>query len=232
MILRRRAAGEPAPPQAERGIVTLDTYSCMDPGIPVNGGRLGHDLSIGASVTFGCEPGYRLSHEETLVCERNHFWNNPLPTCDGERQGVANAEAGARVAAELRHAGVVAGLQAAVVVVVMVVVVWGVVVVVVVWGVVVVVKEMLKPCSEMEKSEMNRSWALKLPPALTGAGRSEPVSRARGCAKLPFSVISRWKEWKVNWTPGGGRGVGGEGEVRPKVKEVQPPRAVFSCCFC
>ncbi|KAG7253561.1 hypothetical protein CRUP_017384, partial [Coryphaenoides rupestris] len=61
-------------------VVTLDTYSCMDPGIPVNGGRLGHDLSIGASVTFGCEPGYRLSHEETLVCERNHFWNNPLPT--------------------------------------------------------------------------------------------------------------------------------------------------------
>lgn len=54
-------------------------------------------------------------------------------------------------------------------------------------------KEMLKPCRDMEKSEMKRSWALKFPyrPAFTGAGLSEPVSRARGWAKLPFSVIRR-----------------------------------------
>lgn len=54
-------------------------------------------------------------------------------------------------------------------------------------------KEMLNPCRDMEKSEMKRSWALKFPyrPALTGAGLSEPVSRARGWAKLPFSVIRR-----------------------------------------
>lgn len=43
-------------------------------------------------------------------------------------------------------------------------------------------KEMLNPCSEIEKSEMKRSWALKFPyrPALTVAGLSEPVSRASG----------------------------------------------------
>lgn len=63
--------------------VTLDTYSCMDPGIPVNGARLSHDLSIGSTVSFQCNPGYRLSHEEPLVCEKNHFWSHPLPTCDG-----------------------------------------------------------------------------------------------------------------------------------------------------
>ncbi|CAL8260982.1 unnamed protein product, partial [Boreogadus saida] len=68
-------------------VVTLDTYSCMDPGIPVNGARLGHDLSIGATVTYRCEPGYRLSHEEALACERNHFWSNPLPTCDASCGG-------------------------------------------------------------------------------------------------------------------------------------------------
>ncbi|KAK0145627.1 CUB and sushi domain-containing protein 3 [Merluccius polli] len=68
-------------------VVTLDTYSCMDPGIPVNGARLGQDLSIGATVTFRCEPGYRLSHEEALLCERNHFWSNPLPTCDASCGG-------------------------------------------------------------------------------------------------------------------------------------------------
>lgn len=64
-------------------VVTLDTYSCMDPGIPVNGMRFSHDLSIGSTVSFQCDTGYRLSHDEPLVCEKNHFWSHPLPTCDG-----------------------------------------------------------------------------------------------------------------------------------------------------
>uniref|UniRef100_A0A673CRR4 CUB and Sushi multiple domains 3a n=1 Tax=Sphaeramia orbicularis TaxID=375764 RepID=A0A673CRR4_9TELE len=68
-------------------VVTLDTYSCMDPGIPVNGMRLSHDLSIGATVSFQCDPGYRLSHDEPLVCEKNHFWSHPLPTCDASCGG-------------------------------------------------------------------------------------------------------------------------------------------------
>ncbi|RXM30192.1 CUB and sushi domain-containing protein 3 [Acipenser ruthenus] len=62
--------------------VTVDTYSCLDPGMPVNGRRYGHDFSIGSTVSFGCDPGYRLSHEEPLVCEKTHWWSHPLPTCD------------------------------------------------------------------------------------------------------------------------------------------------------
>uniref|UniRef100_A0A8C7GAZ9 CUB and Sushi multiple domains 3 n=2 Tax=Oncorhynchus TaxID=8016 RepID=A0A8C7GAZ9_ONCKI len=67
-------------------IVTLDTSSCMDPGIPVNGVRYGHDLAIGSTVSFQCEQGYRLSHEEPLVCGKNHWWSHPLPTCDASHQ--------------------------------------------------------------------------------------------------------------------------------------------------
>uniref|UniRef100_A0AAR2IVV0 CUB and Sushi multiple domains 3a n=1 Tax=Pygocentrus nattereri TaxID=42514 RepID=A0AAR2IVV0_PYGNA len=62
--------------------VTLDTHSCLDPGVPVNGQRYGQDLTIGSVVSFSCDPGYRLSHEEQLVCEKNHWWSHPLPTCD------------------------------------------------------------------------------------------------------------------------------------------------------
>ncbi|XP_028834623.1 CUB and sushi domain-containing protein 3-like isoform X3 [Denticeps clupeoides] len=62
--------------------VTVDTHSCLDPGIPVNGFRHGQNFAIGSTVMFGCEPGYRLSHEEQLVCEKNHWWSHPLPTCD------------------------------------------------------------------------------------------------------------------------------------------------------
>lgn len=64
--------------------VTVDSYSCLDPGIPVNGIRYGQDFSIGSTVSFGCDSGYRLSHEEPLVCEKNHWWSHPLPTCDGK----------------------------------------------------------------------------------------------------------------------------------------------------
>uniref|UniRef100_A0A8C4PVH3 CUB and Sushi multiple domains 3 n=1 Tax=Equus asinus asinus TaxID=83772 RepID=A0A8C4PVH3_EQUAS len=60
----------------------MNTYSCLDPGIPVHGRRYGHDFSIGSTVSFSCDPGYRLSHEEPLLCEKNHWWSHPLPTCD------------------------------------------------------------------------------------------------------------------------------------------------------
>ncbi|KAK3515420.1 hypothetical protein QTP70_018872 [Hemibagrus guttatus] len=62
--------------------VTLDTHSCLDPGVPVNGARNSHDLSIGSVLRFWCDAGYRLSHDEPLVCERNHWWSHPLPSCD------------------------------------------------------------------------------------------------------------------------------------------------------
>uniref|UniRef100_A0A673LGJ5 CUB and sushi domain-containing protein 3-like n=1 Tax=Sinocyclocheilus rhinocerous TaxID=307959 RepID=A0A673LGJ5_9TELE len=62
--------------------VMVDAYSCLDPGIPLNGLRYGQDFSIGSTVSFGCDSGYRLSHEEPLVCEKNHWWSHPLPTCD------------------------------------------------------------------------------------------------------------------------------------------------------
>uniref|UniRef100_A0A3Q2Y4S2 Sushi domain-containing protein n=1 Tax=Hippocampus comes TaxID=109280 RepID=A0A3Q2Y4S2_HIPCM len=65
--------------------VTVDSYSCLDPGIPVNGIRYGQDFSIGSTVSFGCDSGYRLSHEEPLVCEKNHWWSHALPTCDGNQ---------------------------------------------------------------------------------------------------------------------------------------------------
>lgn len=63
--------------------VTLDSDSCLDPGIPVNGHRHGSHFGIRSTVTFSCDPGYTLSDDEPLVCERNHQWNHALPSCDG-----------------------------------------------------------------------------------------------------------------------------------------------------
>ncbi|MEJ1274210.1 hypothetical protein NN561_005090 [Cricetulus griseus] len=63
--------------------VTLESDSCLDPGIPVNGHRHGSNFGIRSTVTFSCDPGYTLSDDEPLICEKNHQWNHALPSCDG-----------------------------------------------------------------------------------------------------------------------------------------------------
>lgn len=64
--------------------VKMESDSCLDPGIPVNGRRLGSSFSTGSSVSFMCDPGYTLSDQEPIVCEQNHQWSHALPSCDGE----------------------------------------------------------------------------------------------------------------------------------------------------
>lgn len=62
----------------------MESDSCLDPGIPVNGRRYGSSFSIGSRVSFTCDPGYTLSDQEPIVCEQNHQWSHALPSCDGE----------------------------------------------------------------------------------------------------------------------------------------------------
>ncbi|XP_008977252.4 CUB and sushi domain-containing protein 1 isoform X1 [Callithrix jacchus] len=74
--------------------VTLESDSCLDPGIPVNGHRHGSDFGIRSTVTFSCDPGYTLSDDEPLVCERNHQWNHALPSCDALCGGYIHGKSG------------------------------------------------------------------------------------------------------------------------------------------
>uniref|UniRef100_G3SQQ0 CUB and Sushi multiple domains 1 n=1 Tax=Loxodonta africana TaxID=9785 RepID=G3SQQ0_LOXAF len=74
--------------------VTLESDSCLDPGIPVNGHRHGNNLGIGSTVTFSCDPGYTLSDDEPLSCERNHQWNHALPSCDALCGGYIQGKSG------------------------------------------------------------------------------------------------------------------------------------------
>lgn len=64
--------------------VKMESDSCLDPGIPVNGRRSGSSFSTGSRVSFTCDPGYTLSDQEPIVCEKNHQWSHALPSCDGE----------------------------------------------------------------------------------------------------------------------------------------------------
>uniref|UniRef100_A0A3Q2ECB7 CUB and Sushi multiple domains 1 n=1 Tax=Cyprinodon variegatus TaxID=28743 RepID=A0A3Q2ECB7_CYPVA len=62
--------------------VKMESDSCLDPGIPVNGRRHGSSFSIGSHVSFTCNAGYTLSDQEPIVCDQNHQWSHALPSCD------------------------------------------------------------------------------------------------------------------------------------------------------
>ncbi|XP_072264529.1 CUB and sushi domain-containing protein 1 [Pyxicephalus adspersus] len=74
--------------------VTLESDSCLDPGIPVNGHRHGKNFGIGSSVAFTCDAGYILSDDDPLVCEENHQWNHALPSCDALCGGYIHGKSG------------------------------------------------------------------------------------------------------------------------------------------
>ncbi|XP_034376137.1 CUB and sushi domain-containing protein 1 isoform X1 [Arvicanthis niloticus] len=74
--------------------VTLESDSCLDPGIPVNGHRHGSNFGIRSTVTFSCDPGYTLSDDEPLICEKNHQWNHALPSCDALCGGYIHGKSG------------------------------------------------------------------------------------------------------------------------------------------
>ncbi|MBN3320802.1 CSMD1 protein, partial [Atractosteus spatula] len=74
--------------------IMMESDSCLDPGIPVNGKRHGNSFAIGSRVTFSCDQGYTLSDEEPLVCERSHQWNHALPSCDALCGGYIHGRSG------------------------------------------------------------------------------------------------------------------------------------------
>ncbi|XP_075853394.1 CUB and sushi domain-containing protein 1 isoform X2 [Microcebus murinus] len=74
--------------------VTLESDSCLDPGIPVNGHRRGSNFGVRSTVTFSCDPGYTLSDNEPLLCEQNHQWNHALPSCDALCGGYIHGKSG------------------------------------------------------------------------------------------------------------------------------------------
>ncbi|XP_048865206.1 CUB and sushi domain-containing protein 1-like isoform X4 [Brienomyrus brachyistius] len=75
--------------------IRMESDSCLDPGIPVNGRRHGNNFAIGARVMFSCDRGYTLSDEEPVVCERNHQWSHALPSCDALCGGYIHGKTGA-----------------------------------------------------------------------------------------------------------------------------------------
>ena len=58
--------------------------TCSDPGRPVNGDRRGDDFTVGSTVTYTCNSGYRLKGAKSVFCQRNRQWSESQPTCERE----------------------------------------------------------------------------------------------------------------------------------------------------
>uniref|UniRef100_A0A8C4ZUZ7 CUB and Sushi multiple domains 1 n=1 Tax=Gadus morhua TaxID=8049 RepID=A0A8C4ZUZ7_GADMO len=74
--------------------VMMESDSCLDPGIPVNGRRRGNSFAIGSQVSFTCDLGYTLSDQEPIICEKIHQWSHALPSCDALCGGYSYGKTG------------------------------------------------------------------------------------------------------------------------------------------
>ena len=54
---------------------------CGDPGTPVNGKRAITGYTVGHTVTYTCNAGYKLSGITRRTCQSNGVWSGNLPSC-------------------------------------------------------------------------------------------------------------------------------------------------------
>ena len=62
-------------------IPVCDVLNCTDPGIPINGYRIGTSFLNGSIINFTCTEGYVLNGENSIQCFRGN-WSFPTPVCE------------------------------------------------------------------------------------------------------------------------------------------------------
>ncbi|KAI8478628.1 CUB and sushi domain-containing protein 3 [Branchiostoma belcheri] len=76
----------------------LGSVTCTNPGAPQFGSMvtsvIGNTFSVGAQVTFSCDPGYDLSDNSPITCQSNGQWSGPVPTCDAACGGQRTESSG------------------------------------------------------------------------------------------------------------------------------------------
>ena len=54
---------------------------CDDPGIPINGVRIGNSLSVGSVLFYRCKDGFILLGSKYRKCQENGVFSGMQPTC-------------------------------------------------------------------------------------------------------------------------------------------------------
>ena len=61
---------------------------CPSLSHPLNGYLLRHDVSYNTTVSFGCNPGYRLKKHWTITCLISGQWSGASPHCECKYSSV------------------------------------------------------------------------------------------------------------------------------------------------
>lgn len=56
--------------------------NCSDPGIPINGIRIGNDFSIGSMVFYRCNDGFIIMGSKVRTCQGDGVFSGMQPYCE------------------------------------------------------------------------------------------------------------------------------------------------------
>ena len=58
--------------------------SCTEPRSPSHGSRSGDDFTFGKTVSYQCDPGYKITGSRTRTCTASGTWSGNQPSCKGK----------------------------------------------------------------------------------------------------------------------------------------------------
>ncbi len=61
--------------------IGIELVDCGDPGVPVNGRRIGDNFHLGATVNYECDEGFQPTGPLSRVCLSTGLWDGFLLTC-------------------------------------------------------------------------------------------------------------------------------------------------------
>ena len=70
-------------PKFSHSVLIFVAVTCKDTGSPSNGGRSGDDFTFGNTVSFKCDPGYKITGSRNRTCTASGTWSGIQPTCTG-----------------------------------------------------------------------------------------------------------------------------------------------------
>ena len=64
--------------------------NCDEPQSPANGGKVTTGRSVGDTVSYFCNPGFRLSGDRNRICQADEQWSGSQPNCSRECNSLGN----------------------------------------------------------------------------------------------------------------------------------------------
>ena len=71
-------------------LLTCAAIICDEPQSPANGDKVTTGRSVGNTVSYFCNPGFKLSGDQNRTCQPDEQWSGSQPNCSRECNGLDN----------------------------------------------------------------------------------------------------------------------------------------------